>query len=87
MLTTGRVLLGGRGCGGRLATGQGMLLAGPAAQGAGAALAAPAALAIIAAAFPDERERGRTVGAWSGVTALAVALGPLAGGFISQHWH
>jgi MFS family permease len=27
------------------------------------------------------------VGAWSGVTALAVALGPLAGGFISQHWH
>jgi len=37
--------------------------------------------------FPGERERSRTVGAWSGVTALAVATGPLAGGFISQHWH
>src|SRR5216684_349751 len=47
----------------------------------------PTALAIISAMFSGERERSRAVGAWSGVTALAVALGPLAGGFISQHWH
>src|SRR6266702_3504607 len=70
-----------------LATGEGVLLAGRVLQGAGAALAAPTTLAIISAMFPGERERGRAVGAWSGVTALAVALGPLAGGFISQHWH
>jgi len=73
-----------------LARGEGVLLAGRVAQGAGAALAAPTALAIISAMFPGERERSRAVGAWSGVTALAVALavalGPLAGGFISQHW-
>src|SRR5258708_31236761 len=70
-----------------LARGEDVLLAGRVLQGAGAALAAPTALAIISAMFPGERERGRAVGAWSGVTALAVALGPLAGGFISQHWH
>src|SRR6266851_1716494 len=70
-----------------LARGEGVLLAGRVAQGAGAALAAPTALAIISAMFPSERERSRAVGAWSGVTALAVALGPLTGGFISQHWH
>ncbi len=70
-----------------LARGEGVLLAGRAAQGVGAALAAPTALAIISAMFSGERERSRAVGAWSGVTALAVALGPLAGGFISQHWH
>ncbi len=70
-----------------LARGEGALLAGRVLQGAGAALAAPTALAIISAMFPGERERGRAVGAWSGITALAVALGPLAGGFISQHWH
>src|SRR5712692_2005 len=70
-----------------LATGEGVLLAGRVLQGAGAALAAPTTLAIISVMFPGERERGRAVGAWSGVTALAVALGPLAGGFISQHWH
>src|SRR6266699_6052397 len=69
-----------------LATGEGVLLAGRVLQGAGAALATPTTLAIISAMFPGERERGRAVGAWSGVTALAVALGPLAGGFISQHW-
>src|SRR5712692_6483818 len=68
-----------------LARGESVLLAGRVAQGAGAALAAPTALAIISAMFPGERERSRAVGAWSGVTALAVA--PLAGGFISQHWH
>jgi EmrB/QacA subfamily drug resistance transporter len=69
-----------------LARSEAVLLAGRVAQGAGAALAAPTALAIISAMFPGERERGRAVGAWSGVTALAVAIGPLAGGFISQHW-
>ncbi len=70
-----------------LATGEGVLLAGRVLQGAGAALATPTTLAIISAMFPDGRQRARAVGAWSGVTALAVALGPLAGGFISQHWH
>jgi EmrB/QacA subfamily drug resistance transporter len=70
-----------------LARGEAVLLAGRVAQGAGAALAAPAALAIIAAMFPGDRARSRAVGAWSGMTALAVALGPLAGGYISQHWH
>src|SRR6266702_1632483 len=70
-----------------LATGESVLLAGRVLQGAGAALATPTTLAIISAMFPDGRQRARAVGAWSGVTALAVALGPLAGGFISQHWH
>ncbi len=70
-----------------LAAGEGVLLAGRVLQGAGAALATPTTLAIISAMFPDGRQRARAVGAWSGVTALAVALGPLAGGFISQHWH
>ncbi len=70
-----------------LARTEALLLAGRVAQGAGAALAAPTTLAIISAMFPGERERGRAVGTWSGVTALAVAAGPLAGGFISQRWH
>src|SRR5712691_6176636 len=69
-----------------IAPSEALLLAGRVGQGAGAALAAPTALAIIAAMFTGEKERGRAVGAWSGLTALAVAIGPLAGGFISQHW-
>ena len=56
-------------------------------QGIGAALLAPTALSLIPQTFPDERERGVAVGIWSAVGGLALALGPLTGGYISQHWH
>src|SRR6266498_2474425 len=65
----------------------GTLLVGRVVQGAGAALLTPAALAILPATFTDPRERGMAVGIWSAVGALALAFGPLTGGFISQHWH
>jgi EmrB/QacA subfamily drug resistance transporter len=57
------------------------------AQGLGAALMVPTTLAIIVATFTDPRERTRAVGAWAAIGALALAFGPLIGGFISQHLH
>ena len=56
-------------------------------QGLGAALVVPTTLAIIVATFDDAKERTRAVGAWTAIGALALALGPLVGGFISQHLH
>ncbi|MCW2878116.1 MAG: EmrB/QacA family drug resistance transporter [Sphaerisporangium sp.] len=56
-------------------------------QGIGAALLTPTALALIPLTFPDERERGVAVGVWSAIGGLALALGPLTGGFISENWH
>ena len=56
-------------------------------QGLGAALMVPTTLAIIVATFTDPRERTRAVGAWAAIGALALAFGPLIGGFISQHLH
>ena len=53
-------------------------------QGAGAALMNPATLSIIAATFPP-RERGTAIGIWAGVSALALAIGPLLGGLITEH--
>jgi EmrB/QacA subfamily drug resistance transporter len=53
-------------------------------QGVGGALMNPATLSIITVAFPVQ-ERGRAIGIWVGVSAMALAIGPLVGGIISQH--
>jgi EmrB/QacA subfamily drug resistance transporter len=61
-----------------------MLIAARVVQGAGAALMNPATLSIIAATFPPN-QRGTAIGIWAGVSALALAIGPLVGGLITQH--
>ena len=68
-----------------LAQNQEMLIGARAVQGIGAALLTPASLALLPQLFPDPRERGTAVGIWGGVGALALAIGPLTGGWLSQH--
>lgn len=70
-----------------LAGSGGFLIAARALQGFGAALMVPATLAIITAAFTDARERTAAIGIWGAIGALGLALGPVIGGFISQHAH
>jgi EmrB/QacA subfamily drug resistance transporter len=53
-------------------------------QGTGAALMNPATLSIITATFPA-RQRGTAIGIWAGVSAMALAFGPLVGGAITEH--
>ncbi len=71
-----------------LAPTSGALIAARAAQGLGAALVTPLTLTLIAEAFPPSR-RGVAIGVWSGISGVAVALGPLVGGAMIQaaNWH
>jgi EmrB/QacA subfamily drug resistance transporter len=70
-----------------LADSGGMLIGARAVQGLGAAMMMPATLAIILATFTNAKERATAIGIWGGVGALALALGPVIGGLISQHIH
>ncbi|MBV9535399.1 MAG: DHA2 family efflux MFS transporter permease subunit, partial [Solirubrobacterales bacterium] len=72
-----------------LAPTTGILIAARALQGLGAAIVTPLTLTLLAESFPPQR-RGVALGIWSGISGVAVALGPLVGGAVveaaSWHW-
>jgi len=67
-----------------LAPSGGFLIGARVVQGLGGALMNPATLSIVTATFPP-RERGKAIGIWAGVSAMALAIGPLVGGLLTEH--
>jgi len=57
------------------------LIAARCVQGVAAALVVPNSLAIVSASFATE-DRGRAIGAWSGLGGIATAIGPFLGGYL-----
>jgi EmrB/QacA subfamily drug resistance transporter len=71
-----------------LAPNAGELIAARTVQGLAGAVVLPLSLTILTTAFPPER-RGMIVGVYGGLAGLAVALGPVVGGIVTQgiDWH
>jgi EmrB/QacA subfamily drug resistance transporter len=84
MLVIGLVIFGGSSLACALAPDAGVLIGARIVQGVGAALMSPATLSIIAATF-GPRQRGTAIGIWVGVSATALAIGPLVGGLLTEH--
>ena len=63
----------------------GTLIATRALMGVGAALIMPSTLSILTNVFPPE-ERAKAIGIWAGISGIAIALGPVIGGFLLVHY-
>ena len=62
----------------------GELIAARAVMGVGAAMVFPATLSLLTNAFTEQRERALAIGLWGAITGVAIALGPIVGGWLLQ---
>ena len=88
VFTAGVVLFTVSSAAGALAPNAGTLIAARAIEGIGGAVIMPLTLTMMTAAFPAER-RGAALGIWSAISGFGVALGPVAGGLLTDalSWH
>ena len=86
MLLAGLALFGFSSVAGGLGSSPGDLIAARLFMGLGAAVIFPATLSLIANLFTQRRERALAIGLWGATAGVGVALGPIAGGWLLEHY-
>jgi EmrB/QacA subfamily drug resistance transporter len=82
MLLAGLVVVGGASLAGGFTTSAGALITARAVMGLGAAMSFPATLSLISNVFTDRKERALAIGLWGAIAGVAIALGPIVGGWL-----
>ncbi len=85
-LSVGLAVFGLGSLGAVLASSAGTLIAARSVMGVGAAFVMPATLSILTNVFTDPRERAKAIGSWAAVGGVGVALGPVMGGWLLEHF-
>jgi EmrB/QacA subfamily drug resistance transporter len=86
MLLAGLAVFGLASLAGAFTTTPSALIAARALMGLGAAMIFPATLSIIANVFTERRERALSIGLWGASAGVAIAVGPIMGGFLLEHF-
>src|SRR6516165_9588241 len=86
MLLAGLTVVGAASLAGGYTTSPAQLIAARAVMGLGAAMTFPATLSLIANVFTGRTERARAIGLWAAVAGVAIATGPIVGGWLLEHY-
>jgi EmrB/QacA subfamily drug resistance transporter len=86
VLLVGLLVFGGASFAGGLGNTPGELIAARAVMGLGAALIFPATLSLLTNVFTERRERARAIGLWGASTGVGIAVGPIIGGWLLEHF-
>ncbi len=84
MLLTGLLVFGAASAAGGLTGSSGQLIAARAVMGVGAAMVFPSTLSLLTNVFTERRERTLAIGLWGAITGVAIALGPIIGGWLLE---
>src|SRR5258708_6527169 len=84
MLLAGLTVFGAASLVGGFTTSPAQLIAARAVMGLGAAMTFPASLSLISNVFTQRRERARAIGLWGAIAGVAIALGPIVGGWLLE---
>ncbi len=86
MLLGGLAVFGAASLAGGFTGDPAQLIAARSVMGLGAAMTFPATLSLISNVFTERRERARAIGLWGAVAGVAIAMGPIVGGWLLEHF-